>query len=198
MKYYTTGADNQTYGPVDITTLRQWAAEGRITPNTPLTDETGAHTVLTSVLLSADALPPVTPQFVPGPHAGMQCRNCGQVSPIGTRLCPRCGTPLQSAAPNSGGDVLGVGTLGCVLALPLFLGSGFLLSSAGNVIQGLGAGTLNTVLVVFVYLSLAVGLYFLVHRWSPAAARGLGYGLLVGSALLLGAVVICGPMAKHI
>ncbi len=37
------GADGQVYGPVDMATLQQWIAEGRILPSTELVDPLDGH-----------------------------------------------------------------------------------------------------------------------------------------------------------
>ncbi|MCW5936669.1 MAG: hypothetical protein KIT11_05120 [Fimbriimonadaceae bacterium] len=50
MKYYVIWPDGQKFGPADVDTLTQWAAEGRITPSTELESvDTGARAPASSV-----------------------------------------------------------------------------------------------------------------------------------------------------
>jgi hypothetical protein len=51
MKYYVIWADGQKFGPADVDTLTQWAAEGRINENTELESAT------TGARLSAGSVP---------------------------------------------------------------------------------------------------------------------------------------------
>jgi hypothetical protein len=51
MQYSVKGADGNVYGPVDLQTLKSWAAQGRVTPETLVTDE------LSRVEMKASAIP---------------------------------------------------------------------------------------------------------------------------------------------
>lgn len=48
--YSVVGIDGQTYGPVDMRTLQQWCAEGRIQPQTNLIDARTRQTFLAASL----------------------------------------------------------------------------------------------------------------------------------------------------
>jgi hypothetical protein len=49
MTYHVIGPDGNRYGPADLATLNQWAAEGRVTPGTMLEDPSGARIAASSV-----------------------------------------------------------------------------------------------------------------------------------------------------
>jgi hypothetical protein len=61
MQYFVIAPDGQKYGPADIATLNQWAAEGRLTPTTELEDAS------TMTRLSAASVPGI--MFPGGPAA---------------------------------------------------------------------------------------------------------------------------------
>lgn len=63
MQYYVIAPDGQKYGPADVATLNQWAAEARLTPETQLEDTT------TGARMSASAVPGIT---FPGAAPGFQ------------------------------------------------------------------------------------------------------------------------------
>ncbi len=48
MQYSVQGTDGNTYGPVDLITLKQWAGEGRVLPNSKITDHLSNQTMLAS------------------------------------------------------------------------------------------------------------------------------------------------------
>lgn len=123
------------------------------------------------------------------------CPNCGTAWPPEAPVCPHCGWVRPAPDPNAvwpppvagysplappvepkpvTGKVWGDVTLGfglCLLTYALFLvGAGF----------GLGLG----------FFGMPVA-YFLLRRRYPPLMRGFGYGLLLGAALLLGAIVYC-------
>ena len=66
MQYFVIGPDGQKFGPADINTLTQWAAEGRLTPATMLEDEFGKQ-------MPASELPGVFPPGLPPPRT-TECR----------------------------------------------------------------------------------------------------------------------------
>ena len=51
MRYYLIADDGQKYGPVDLQTLNQWAAESRVRPDHQLEVETTAQRVLASTVM---------------------------------------------------------------------------------------------------------------------------------------------------
>ncbi|MCW5940241.1 MAG: hypothetical protein KF884_11450 [Fimbriimonadaceae bacterium] len=70
MKYYVIWADGQKFGPADVDTLTQWAAEGRINENTELESATtGARLSAASVpgilFTAREAVPPGFGQTLP-------------------------------------------------------------------------------------------------------------------------------------
>ena len=62
-------------------------------------------------------------------------------------------------------------------------------NATGDVLLGLGVSLLS--LLVGVGLVAAPILYFALRRQYPNFGRGLGFGWLVGAALLLGALTVC-------
>lgn len=65
--YSVVGVDGQLYGPADINTLKQWCAEGRITPITNLVDPVTGRTLRASDL--PDFAGVFAPQAAPQPQA---------------------------------------------------------------------------------------------------------------------------------
>ncbi len=51
MRYFLIADDGQKYGPVDLATLNQWAAESRVLPQHQLEVETTAQRVLASTVV---------------------------------------------------------------------------------------------------------------------------------------------------
>ena len=99
MQYSVKGTDGNTYGPVDLITLKQWVQEGRVLPNAQVTDNLSNRTMQASQMpelgLSAGptnpyANAPVPPaNYNPYPRDGQmgqmnqmvpQGKNCGQLS----------------------------------------------------------------------------------------------------------------------
>jgi hypothetical protein len=63
MRYFVIGADGNKYGPADVATLNQWAAEGRVTPETTLEEEgSGQQMKAKFVLPGMASAPPTQPQ----------------------------------------------------------------------------------------------------------------------------------------
>lgn len=50
MQYLVRGNDGNEYGPVDLQTLKKWVAEGRIMPDSQVTDNLSNRTMLASEL----------------------------------------------------------------------------------------------------------------------------------------------------
>ena len=48
MQYSVKGTDGNTYGPVDLITLKQWVQEGRVLPNAQVTDNLSNRTMQAS------------------------------------------------------------------------------------------------------------------------------------------------------
>jgi hypothetical protein len=65
------GADGQEYGPANVDTLRQWASENRLGPQTSLKNfQTGQVVVASSVPGIFPPAPSVPPQVAPSMNAG--------------------------------------------------------------------------------------------------------------------------------
>src|SRR5689334_2847541 len=98
-----------------------------------------------------------------------RCPNCEQEAPAGDRYCPRCGMDLywdpSPSLPGSSVAEIGHIVLGILTALT-------------SVFTGVGV-----LIVIAVYFSMRAG-------GSPFV-RGLGIGLVVLVALLLGMIAIC-------
>ncbi len=63
MQYSIVGTDGNQYGPVDLVTLKKWVSEGRVLPNSQITDNLSNRTVIASQmpelgLISQFASPP--------------------------------------------------------------------------------------------------------------------------------------------
>lgn len=67
MNYYVIAADGQKYGPADVSTLNQWAQEGRLQPHTMLED------VVTNARVQASMVPGI--MFPPPGGQGFQQPN---------------------------------------------------------------------------------------------------------------------------
>lgn len=48
MQYTIHGSDGNQYGPVDLITLKKWVAEGRVLPNSQVTDNLANRTIMAS------------------------------------------------------------------------------------------------------------------------------------------------------
>jgi hypothetical protein len=60
MRYYVTGEDGRRYGPADEALLRDWATQGRLTPNSLLEPESGGAGIYASALPGLQ-FPPIVP-----------------------------------------------------------------------------------------------------------------------------------------
>lgn len=115
--------------------------------------------------------------------AAETCPNCHQSWPEGAAVCPNCGYVRPASAawpPPPAGQA----------AVPQPPPSRLVTkSAAGDILLGLGVSVL-TLLVGLGFVALPV-LYFVLRRQYPNFARGLGYGWLVGTVLVLGALAVC-------
>lgn len=112
------------------------------------------------------------------------CPNCGQPWPPEVPVCPNCGylRPAGSSwLPTPGGQPA------TRPRLPSKLVTG---SATGDVLLGLGISALTFVSLGIGFLVIPI-LYFLMRRQYPVFARGLGFGWIAGTALLLGALAVC-------
>lgn len=100
--YSVVGADGQVYGPVDMATLSQWIAEGRIVETTNLIDpldgrvlQAGQAPALMGTFPTVATTPPRPPTMtIPGPHLTPGPTNVGH-QPYG-------GYPRGDMAPYAG------------------------------------------------------------------------------------------------
>ncbi len=83
MQYSIVGTDGNQYGPVDLITLKKWVAEGRVLPNSQITDNLANQTMIASQmpelgLMSQPPIPPpsITPHY---PRPGIQVEPQRQV-----------------------------------------------------------------------------------------------------------------------
>lgn len=74
MRYYVIAPDGQRYGPAEVSTLNEWAAEGRLLPTQMVEDETsGVRTAASSLEgLIFPAAAPSTPVTPPAGYSGGQ------------------------------------------------------------------------------------------------------------------------------
>lgn len=73
--YSVVGSDGQVYGPVDMATLTQWIAEGRVTPTTNLVDPIDGRVIQAGqapALMGNFPPMPVQAPPMPGPYAAPQ------------------------------------------------------------------------------------------------------------------------------
>ncbi|MBS1726867.1 MAG: hypothetical protein JST51_09115 [Armatimonadetes bacterium] len=72
MNYFVIGNDGQKYGPADISTLNQWAQEGRLTPTSMLEDATTGQQTMASQMpgISFPVAAPGAPSYGPTYQAG--------------------------------------------------------------------------------------------------------------------------------
>jgi hypothetical protein len=126
MRYFMLASDGQTYGPVDVATLRQWATEGRLLPDSMLHEE-GTGVMLRAKDLISFAPLQASPAPFSGTVPGILCQNCGIALPLNAKLCGRCGArPLASFERKLTGltsvDVLlGILTVGAICAVTVLL-----------------------------------------------------------------------------
>ena len=111
------------------------------------------------------------------------CPNCGMPWPPDAPVCPNCGyvrPDIPSWPPSP--DTLA----GAPAAPPVKLVTGH---AAGDMLLGVGISLAS----FFVGIGIIVMpiLYFTLRRPYPVLARGLGFGWLAGTTLLLGALAIC-------
>ncbi|MEP6756370.1 MAG: hypothetical protein ABJA67_12775 [Chthonomonadales bacterium] len=91
MNYEVLGVDGKWYGPIDITGLATWVAEGRIVANTKIRE------VTSTIHFPARDLPNLG---IGDPHVqSNRCSHCGTVMYDRLADCSNCGSP---ATQNSG------------------------------------------------------------------------------------------------
>lgn len=67
MQYFVTGIDGNEYGPVDLTTLKEWVADNRVQPNTKVRNATNGMVLQASTMPEVSGLFPAAP--IPAPQA---------------------------------------------------------------------------------------------------------------------------------
>ena len=70
MQYSIVGTDGNQYGPVDLMTLKQWVSEGRVLPNSQITDNLSNRTIVASQMPELGLLsqPPIPPPYTQYPR----------------------------------------------------------------------------------------------------------------------------------
>lgn len=77
--YFIQGADGNEYGPATLDQLRQWYAEGRIIPTTPVrVSSTQARVTAGQLLTTAPNFPPQSPYRAPAPQPAPQQNGLGR------------------------------------------------------------------------------------------------------------------------
>ena len=170
MRWFVLGSDGNTYGPVDLPTLAQWAGEGRLAADTSLREE------MTGALHTAADITALQPLFAqPVPVAAMPCPHCGAPMPAMAQYCGACGSrPLQPPKRKLTGITALDGVLGVVTVIGLCAVTWLLMS------WHLTLGGLTALLPIVTPIVLVVAL----GRTHAAYARGLA-----GGCFLVGCVV---------
>jgi len=116
----------------------------------------------------------------------LPCPNCGTAWPPDVNVCPHCGyiRPLAPAWPPPPTSI-GVAALPPSLTPKLVTGKAW-----GDVTLGIGLSFVSNFLGGVGLVVMPI-LYFTLRAQYPTFARGIGYGLLAGLALVLGALVWC-------
>lgn len=72
MEYFVHSVDGQTYGPADLATLQKWANEGRVLPDTTLTEQKTGRVLLAGDLEGLTLRASTQPVFAspPGTYGG--------------------------------------------------------------------------------------------------------------------------------
>lgn len=91
MQYSVRGKDGNVYGPVDLMTLKKWVQEGRIMPDSMVTDNLSSVTLMASQMPELGVVAPVNPYAntaAPPSNYNEYSRPGGPSQPIkrGTRL----------------------------------------------------------------------------------------------------------------
>ena len=114
------------------------------------------------------------------------CPNCNNPASADAALCPHCGAILP---PTAASAVWPPPPSNSPPPAP-FVQKLVTASESGDVTLGIGV----TVLIcIFGGIGLVASpiLYFMLRPSAPFFARGIGYGFLVGAALLFGALAVC-------
>lgn len=114
----------------------------------------------------------------------LPCPNCGTAWPPDVNVCPNCGyirPGLPAWPPPPAG----------VIAPPPPPISKLVTGKAwGDVTLGIGLSFLSNFVACLGLLVMPI-LYFTLKPNYPTFARGIGFGILAGLVLLLGAVIVC-------
>jgi len=143
MRYYVLAANGERYGPADVPTLSQWAAEGRLSPTSRLMDEMSGNVLDASSLPGLNfpqatpaapvapmtPLPPGSPYLSSGPQAPIPTASYRLTTP-GSDYMPK------STQPDPTKDVLL--SFGMVLLSPIL--SLFCIYGFTTALLGIGAG----------------------------------------------------------
>ena len=89
---------NQQFGPISGSTLKQWANDGRITPETQIRKGQSAWMPATKVQgLQLTAVTPPTLPASPPQQATQQCPFCAASIPLVAKKCQHCGEAIDPA-----------------------------------------------------------------------------------------------------
>ena len=179
MGYFVVHPGGQQYGPAEITTLNQWAAEGRLIPDTPLIDAaTGAQMFARDVpglffpMMHGQSAPTV----MPGSTVG---------TPLGGYRPPQpTNTPYGSNYPRQT-PLSGPGGKGMAPAI-----------TASYIASGIGVVLVCCVPMLAILAGLiGVGLGASANSIDPGRARGaiwLGIGTIILGVLLTVGMMVLG------
>ena len=178
MGYFVVHPGGQQYGPAEISTLNQWAAEGRLIPDTPLIDAaTGAQMFARDVpglffpMMHGQSAPTVMPGSTVGTPLG------GYRPPQPTNTPYGSNYPRQTPLSGPGGAGMAPAITGSYIASAIGLLLGCCVPFLG-ILAGL----------------VAVGLAASANRIDPARARGaiwLGIAtIIVGVLLIVGFMML--------
>jgi hypothetical protein len=190
MQYYVIGPDGSKYGPADIPTLKQWAAENRLNPDAVLEDfNTGQRTTAAQVQGIFEAGAPGAPIPTTTATTDAQRGQMAQQLPSGSAGPSLYDSPTGNMAPgyyqrdNKDGDagkvwiilswvMSAIGIIGCCTYI--FSPLGIIFAFVGGA-QGY---TKSMPAKIFSIVSLVVGMIILILtraaflEWAQSLQRG--------------------------
>jgi hypothetical protein len=152
MQYSVKGSDGNQYGPVDLMTLKQWVTEGRVLPNSLVTDN------LSNVSLLASQMPELGMATHSAPYANTPA------PPQSFGEYPRPGMVAPSAnQPTKLWSILI--WLGIAVVLSMFTRYGGVIISGWNIIDAAGAKARNDPKSGLCF-GFAIGGFLLILLWT--------------------------------
>ena len=118
------------------------------------------------------------------------CPNCGTAWPPDVNVCPNCGY-IRPGVPAWPPPPTGLAAMPPPTLPRLVTGKAW-----GDMTLGIGISFLSNAVVCLGLLVMPI-LYFTLRPNYPVFARGIGFGILAGLVLLLGAFVVCFGGGMH-